>query len=1043
MAALDWLIAASVRNKLFVLVGTVVFIGAGVLAFHRLVFDAFPDLTNVQVQVLTSTPGMASEEVEKLVTVPVERSLSGLPGLSQMRSLSRIGVSAITVVFEDGTDIWLARQLVKERLDLARSEIPESAGTPELAPPSTGLGEIFQFTLTSDRHSRGELDRIFQRDVAPRLRAVPGVVEVNAWGGGAAQLDVRLDPFALATRSLTLSDVQGALSSSLGLVSGGALQNGAEQRLVRAVANPASPAALESVVIEGERADAAIRLGDIARVDEGSALTVGLGSADAHGEAIFVMVQLLAGADALSVVRLVRERAADVAAALPDGIELDVVYDREKLVGSTLTTVTWSLLEGGALVIIVLLLLLGDLRAGLLVASVIPLSMLGAFTGLYLIGYSGNLMSLGAVDFGLIVDGTIVVTESIVALSLARRGDLGAAVVERAQKVGKPVLFSVGILMLVYVPVLLMWGTEGKLFRPMAMTVLFALLSALVLSFTYVPAMAALVLRPSGEHHTWITRSLARLYRPMLDACLSRPAVIGLIALALVGVSGVIGSKMGVEFVPQLQEGDIVIQTQRLPSLSPDEALQEATRIEKIVATFPEVERVASRSGSPAVATDPMGLEQADILVRLAPRKDWTTAKDTAGLVSAIEERLTAEAPGAAFNFSQPIEMRFNELLQGITSDVGIKLYGQDLDALLVTADRLATVLEAIPGAADVRRPTLEGVTGVDVRVRPESLERYGLDADSVLTAVTALQRGQEVGRVFRGAFRDPVVVTIALPRGVQLEDLPLVLPSGESIPLGEVADVRTVETPAIVQREGGTRRVVVEANVRGRDIGSFVVEAQEKLADVQLGDGMWTEWSGKYEQLKAAGGRTAVTVPAVLFVIVGVLYVMFGRWRPALLIFMNVPVAASGGVLALHFTGLPISMSAIVGFIALFGVAVMNGIVLLSRTRELHEKLPSREAARASALERFRPVLLTACVAGIGFVPMALSTGVGAEVQRPLATVVIGGLVTATILTLLVLPALYGRLCRSEDGKVGRQNLDVDDDESVATGAPEEALSC
>ncbi len=1022
---LEALVRASVRNRFFVLAGTLVFAAFGAWSFHTMTFDAFPDLTNVQVQVVTASPGMASSEVEMLVTVPIERSLGGLPGVQQVRSLSRAGVSAITVVFEDGTDPWLARQLTKERLDLARGDIPPEAGTPELGPPSTGLGEVYQFTLASDRHPMPELYRIFERDVAPRLRTVDGVVEVNAWGAGAPQLHVRVDPFRLAALGLPLPEVHEAVRAALGVQPGGAVGAGAEQILVRGVANPLDPERLGEVPIPlpGDGAGS-VPLRDVADIELAGALTVGLGSAQGEGERLFAMVQLLAGADARRVVAEVRERVAAVEASLPDGVHLDTAYDRDKLVSSTLGTIAKSLAEGGALVILVLLVLLGDLRAGLLVASVIPLAMLGAFAGMRYLGFSGNLMSLGAIDFGLIVDGTIVVTESIVALHLTElgaRGHLGPAIVARARRVARPVVFAVGVLLLVYTPILLLGGTEGKLFRPMAVTVLLALATALVLTFTYVPALATLLLRPHGERQTWVERQLARLYAPVVTRAVRRPAGPVVLALAVVAVSGVAGTRLGLEFVPRLEEGDLVLQTARLPSLTPEQALRENTRIERVLRGFPEVLHVATRTGSPAVATDPMGLEESDMLITLAPRDRFTTAQTTEDLVEAMARRVEAEAPGALLTFTQPIEMRFNEMLEGITSDVGVIVYGQDLEVLMAVAREVAAALAAIPGAADVKLPSLEGVPGLDVEVRQADAARVGLSAEAVLDLVADLKRGTEVGLVTRGQFRDAVVVTLDLPPELPIAQIPVVLPEGGAVPLEEVADVREVSAPANIQREAGSRRVIVQANVRGRDLGSFVQQAQARVGALTLPEGTWIDWSGQYEQLRDAAVRTGILIPAVLFLILGVLYVTFHSWRAALLIFLNVPVAISGGVLALWARDLPLSMSAVVGFIALFGIAVMNGIVLLSRTRELHtgEGAEGRDGARAalaSALERFRPVVMTAAVAGIGFVPMAVATGMGAEVQRPLATVVIGGLVTCTGLTLVVLPAVYARVFARDD---------------------------
>jgi cobalt-zinc-cadmium resistance protein CzcA len=1015
MWILHKIIEASVKNRLFVLIGVVAFVALGAWGLTQARFDAFPDLTNVQVQVLTSSPGMASDETELLVTLPIERELSGIPGVVELRSLSRTGISAVTVVFEDGTDIWHARQMVKERLDAARDAIPDTAGAPAIGPPATGLGEVFQFTVSSDRHTRYELYRIFERDIAPRLLPVDGIVEVNAWGGGAPQLDVKLDPVALTARGVTVDNARGAIEGSLGLVAGGAIVDGSEQVLVRGFANPATPEELGAIRIPTETG--VVLLGDVAEIEESGALTVGIGSADGRGEVIFAVAQLLAGADALATVDALRERMDTLRGSLPEGVEVELIYNRDKLVGNTLHTVTKSLLEGGFLVIFVLLLLLGDIRSGLLVASIIPLSMLGAFLGLNAFGYSGNLMSLGAIDFGLIVDGTIVVVESIVALQLVEGASKSDAVVQHTQKVSGPVLFAVGILILVYIPILTMTGTEGKLFRPMALTVLFALATALFLSFTYVPAAASLVVTPRGEHQTRLTRWLSSAYEPLLQRAMSRPALPAAIAVGTLSVAVALGVTMGVEFVPQLQEGDIVVQTARLPSISPDEALRETTRIERILGEFQEVDRVASRTGAPALATDPMGLEESDILVKLKPRDTWRDFASQADLVAAMSKKLEAEAPGAEFTFTQPIEMRFNELLEGITSDVGVKVFGPDLDELQRLSEEVAEKLETVEGAADVAAPAPEGVPSLNVELDPAKLSTYGVSPRTVLQIVEGVQRGSEVGTVRRGQYRDPVVVKIDWPASVPLAELPVPLDDGTSVPLGELARVVESTSPATVEREAASRRFIVQANVRGRDLGGFVQDAQIAVDAIDLPDGYWLEWSGKYEQLREAAQRTAVTVPIILFLILGVLYLVFRNWRVTALIFLNVPIAASGGIVSLWLRGLPISMSAVVGLIALFGIAVMNGIVLMSRTRELHTELDDAiEAAQRSARERFRPVLMTAFVAGIGFLPMALQTGIGAEVQRPLATVVIGGLVTATILTLVVLPTLYAKFLRGRD---------------------------
>lgn len=1013
---MNGIIGWSVRHRALVVIFVVIFAIVGSISSSKLRLDAFPDLTNVQVQVLTNSPGMSSNEVELLVTAPLERALSGTPNVELIRSLSRTGISAITVVFKDGTDLWLARQLVSERVNLALEDIPDTAGMPEVAPPSTGLGEVFQFIIKSDRHSVGELTRIFEANVKPRLATVTGIVEINAWGASAPELHIYADPWRLAATGLSMVELQEALEREIGREAGGAQALGAEQLLVRGIANPDTPELLEAIPIRGAGPDA-LYVRDVARVERGAALDVGIGSANGEGQAIFAMALLLAGEDARSVVANVRTQLESVTETLPEGVSVEVVYDREKLVMGTLKTVAKSLTEGGLLVIFVLLLLLGDFRAGLLVASIIPLSMLGALSGLRMLGMSGNLMSLGAIDFGLIVDGTIVVVESIMVMELANRANLPERVAEQTQKVARPVLFAVGILIAVYLPILAMWGVEGKLFRPMAITVLLALFTALILTFTWIPALASWVLKPSGHKRTKLAAFLEKLYSPALDHGLKSPKLYGAIALVLVLGSGVLATQLGVAFVPRLEEGDIVIQTGRPASISVEQALAEATLIEKVALSFPEVTAVASRTGSPALATDPMGMEQADILLHLLPRKQWTTAKTTEGLMSAIADRIEEQAPGAGVTMSQPIEMRFNELLEGIAGDVGVKVFGTDLDKLTELGREVALILDSLEGGADVAPPHAEGVPSLDVHISAERAGRYGLRAADIMAMTTAVQRGHEVGKVVDGAFRNAVVLRLDLPEGSEITDLPIALANGLSLPIHEAADIQMSSSPASIMREQGNRRVVVQANVRGRDLGAYVAEARNRIdSEIELPSGYWIEWSGKYEQLRVAATRTGLMIPAVLALILLMLRGAFGRFKPGLLIFLNVPVAASGGIIALALRDLPISMSAIVGFIALFGIAVMNGIVMVSRMREYHVEHTAAYAAYTAAHERFRPVVMTAAVAGIGFVPMALNTSLGAEVQRPLATVVIGGLVTATLLTLVLLPSLYVLLFKGED---------------------------
>lgn len=1012
MNPLIFVIERSVRHRGLVLLATAAFALLGVKLFTMMTFDALPSLMGVQVQVLTTSPGLAATEVEQRITVPIERAMAGLPGLETFYSRSFAGVSAITLVFEDGTDFWLARQMAKERLDQAREQVPEELGTPELGPPITGLGEVYQFSLRGDLPGH-ELYRVYERDVAPRLRTVPGIVDVTAWGAGGPRFEIVLDPFALSAQGLSLAEARAQLEEAFGQSSGGTRSEGSERLMVRGENHPKSAEALSQLHLR-DRQGKAIPLSALGRVVETSAPSVGLATSDGEGEVLFGLVQLLRDADALKTVRAVKQRVEEIRQALPQGVALETIYDREKLVGQSLRTVALNLLEGGLLVVLVLFLLLGDLRAGLVVASVIPLAMLGAFGGLYLTGYSGNLMSLGAIDFGLIVDGSIVVVEAIVGAAVLDKAGLRAAVVARAGSVAGPVLLAVGILLLVYLPILALWGVEGKLFRPMAASVLFALGTALILTFTYVPALASLVVRAKGAHRAPLERLLLRWYEPLLARMTRAPWTGVLCAGVLVLATVAVFFRLDTAFLPRLEEGDLVLMADRLPGISAEQSLRENTRIERILRAFPEVERVASRTGSPALATDPMGLEETDIFLRLKPKREWRTARDLDGLMAAMGERLEREAPGSIYSFSQPIEMRFNEMLEGISSDLGIKIYGEDQQALLDLGQQVAAALAAVPGAADIAAPTEEGVQLLSLSVDESRRAQTGLATREILDHLRASGSGIAVGSLVRGPFRDEIRLRLET-KGLNLEDLPMVVGEGAVLPLSALAQLERTTTANLIQREQGSRRVIVEANIRGRDLGDFMAEAQAAVAAIQLPPGTWIEWSGKYEQWRHAARRMGVVVPLVLLAVLTALAQVFRKARIVGLIFCNVPVAVSGGLVLLMLRGLPLSISAIVGLIALSGIAVMNGIVLLSRIRELHPELGAGEAAKRSALERFRPVLMTAAVAGIGFLPMALGHGVGAEVQRPLATVVIGGLLTATPLTLLVLPAVYGLLFRRD----------------------------
>ncbi|MBZ4416818.1 efflux RND transporter permease subunit [Myxococcus sp. RHSTA-1-4] len=1017
------LVELSVRYRGVVLGVTAALAVVAALVGWRLELDALPDITTNQVLVLTRAPGMTPEEVERLVTRPIETGLGGIPGLLEHRSLSRYGISSVTAVFSDDVDPYRARQGVQERLSGLASRLPPGVDAPELGPLTGGLGEIFHFTLSSESLTPARLLELAELRVAPLLRSVPGVVEVNTWGGHQRTLEVRADPRRLAARGLTLEDVRQALEGASGSVPGASLPVGDRQVLVRAVARPPGASELGGAVVRTPGGEP-VRVADVADVVTGALPRIGTATANGRGETVYVMVQMLRGANALDVVQALHARMPEVKEALPRDVRVDIVYDRSVLVRGTLHTVAKNLAEGGLLVVLVLLALLGSFRAGLLVASVIPLSMLGASVGMVLLGIPGNLMSLGAIDFGLLVDGAVVMVEGLFHHVGHSRHRLDASgwqqrVGEVTSSLARPVFFSVLIIMLVYVPVLSLTGVDGKMFRPMALTVVLALATSLVLALTFIPAAASLVLRPEHvpEREPWLVRAVQRAYPPLLERALRHPAWVAGGALVLLALGVFEYVRAGTEFAPQLSEGDLVVQTTRAADIRLEGAAREAGRLEAVLlGRVPEVTQVVSRVGSPAVATDIMGLEQADVFVALKPREQWRPGLTPEGLVEEMQRILDEDAPGGEPSFTQPIQMRFNELLGGSVADVAVSVYGEDLGELRRLAERVAALVDEEKGAEDVRVLAPPEVSLLEVEPRPLDAARAGFSVREVLEAVQAVRTGLEVGATFDGAVRVPILLRLGgTAEAFSLADLALPAATGGTVPLSRVADVRLTSAPSLVSRQDGQRRLVVGFNVRGADLGTVVAGAQARIAKgLEVPSGYRLVWGGQYETLTAAARRLSLVIPAVLGLIVLVLVVAFGRLRPAVIIFTHVPFACVGGVLALSLRGMPVSISAAIGFIALSGIAVLNGVVWVSRL--LHheaEGMPIPEAVRLTARERVRPVLMTALVAALGFVPMMLAQGVGAEVQRPLATVVVGGLVTSTLLTLGVLPALYPWLSR------------------------------
>ncbi len=1029
---IDRVVELSIRNRFLVIFLVLLVAAIGVRAMQRLPIDAVPDVTNVQVQVLTDAPSLGPVEVEQFITFPVEAVMSGLPQLEEVRSISMFGLSAVTVVFEEGTDIYFARQLVNERLAEAREAIPAAYGSPAIGPISTGLGEIYQFEVrgepacapdgpdTPECYSTMELREILDWYISYQVRSVEGVVEVNSAGGELKTYQVTIDPNRLAAFDLGPADIFEALQRNNQNAGGGYLVHDGEQRLIRGEGLVKNLHDLRDVVVATRDDGIPIRIGEVAEVGLAPMIRQGATTRDGRGEAVTGIVMMLMGANSREVSRAVHERIQAIAPTLPPGVTIETFYDRTDLVDRTIRTVATNLIEGGALVIVVLLLLLGNLRGGLLVASAIPLSMLAAFIAMTSFGVSGNLMSLGALDFGLIVDGSVVMVEHIVHLlgkKQARGADVQRTVLVAAKEIARPVTFAVAIIVLVYVPILTLQGIEGKMFRPMALTVIFALLASLVLALTFMPAMAATVFkRGVTERETWLFRQLKRLYAPALSFTVKRRYLPEAIAVGLFAAAAVTVPFLGAEFIPRLDEGAIAIQAVRLPSVPLEESIRYTTRVEKtLLHRFPdEVSTVISRTGRAEVATDPMGIELSDIIVMLEPEDQWTRARSKEELVAVMQATLARDVPGQDYLFSQPIELRTNELISGVRADIAIKIYGDDLDQLARIARRIEGVVRDVPGAGDIESEQIAGLPFLRVQVDRQAIARYGVSVEDVMHAVSSVS-GHAVGEVFEGQRR--FLLQVRLSHDVQgdvesLRNIPVRTPTGTTVPISELAKLTFEDGPAHIGRENVQRRVAIMANVRGRDLASFVAEAQERIAArVELPPGYFVEWGGQFKNLEEATGRLAIAVPAALLLIFLLLFMTYGSARPAILIYMNVPFAAVGGVFALAVRGMPLSISAGVGFIALFGIAVLNGVVLVSHIRRLQtDGLSLRDATLQGARDRLRPVLMTALVASLGFVPMALATSAGAEVQRPLATVVIGGLITATLLTLLVLPSIYAR---------------------------------
>lgn len=1017
---MEKLISWSLANRPLILFLAVVWLAVGVRSLTELPIDAVPDVTNVQVVVNTEAPGLSPPEVETLITVPVETTLLGLPKIEEVRSLSKYGLSQVTVVFDEGTDLYFARQLVSERLIAVGEELPQGAGLPSMGPIATGLSEIYQYQLKGDkRWDAMELRTLQDWFIKRQLLGVKGVTEVNSFGGLEKQYEVVLRPESLESFGLTFDDVFQVLEQNNRNVGGGFLESRGDQVLVRGLSTSSNKETLEARVV-ASREGRIVRIQDIADVRLGGALRQGAVSRDGQGEAVIGIVMMLAGENSRVVSRNVDERIDQLRSELPSGVEIDTFYNRTELVDRTLSTVRKNLLEGALLVIGVLFLFLGDLRAALVVSLVIPFSFLFAATLMLATGVSGNLMSLGALDFGLIVDGAVVMTEhTVAALALASGGLPLVSRVERAcREMARPMVFGLGIIIAVYLPLLALTGLEGKMFRPMALTVVYALIGSMILSFTLVPVLLSFVMKNHTDAKLpWVVRKLAPPYKLVLGWVLQHPrATIGVAVLPLI-ISIVLAARLGAVFLPQLDEGSLALQVIRIPSVSLGNSLQSAQRVESALKEFPEVLSVVSKTGRPDLATDPMGVEISDILVELRPRSEWSATSKQA-LVNSMRDRLEA-IPGLTIGFSQPIELRVEELISGSRSDVALQIFGDDLEEMGRIGAQVVERLKSLDGAQDVALESISGVPYLNLEVDADAASRYGLGPSEILDVISNLLGQKSLSFVLEGERQYPVVAVLPEQYRVTPEalgSLKIGTPSGTYVPLETVVHFQATEGMSQVNRVNGQRRAVISMNFEGSDLVGFVKNAQEVTAEV-LPPGVVTHWGGEFQNYQRAKGRLMIMVPLVMAGILFLLWMNLGRFSWALIIFLNVPFAAVGGVLALGVRGMPFSISAGVGFLTLFGVAVLNGLVLMAAViAEQAQGGAWVEIVRRAADSRLRPVLMTALVAALGFLPMALATGAGAEVQKPLATVVIGGLLTSTVLTLCLLPSLLSLFPGTKD---------------------------
>jgi cobalt-zinc-cadmium resistance protein CzcA len=1000
-------------NRWLVLIGLLALVAAGFYALNEVAIEAFPDLTPNQVTIVTTAPAMAPDEVADLVTYPLEASVMGLPRAQGVRSISKLGLSMVTIAFDDSVNIYFARQIVNERIQEAKNRLPVGL-EPTLGPVATAFGEVYQYTVEGDKYSSMELKTIHEWMVKNHLRSVPGVNEVNTWGGETQQFHVVVDPVRLQAYGLSLGDVYRRIVDNNQNFGGGYIEHAFEQYTIRGLGRTRGIPDLENIVLLSQRGSPVL-VKDVAHVALGPMPRQGAVTRDGLGERVSGMVIMLKGENGKRVIERVKQKLSEL--RLPEGVSLRPFYDQSTVIDSTIRTVSLNLFEGGLLVVAILLLFLGNVRAGLIVAAIIPLSLIFGFLGMLAFGISANLMSLGAIDFGMMVDGSVVMMENAVRRLRREPGDLHFDAIERIRlssvEVARPIVFAVAIIIAVYLPILTLEGLEGRMFRPMAITVCSALLGSLILALTVVPAVASILLKNgTKEHAEHRFDHVRRRYVQMLRWAFShRALVLGIAVMCLVAAVGSLGF-IGTEFMPRLDEGSILVQTIKLPGIALSESVEISGQVEKVLTQFPEVTSIVSKIGRPDFATEAMGIYEADVYVVLKPRDQWTTASTKEGLIEAMDEKLKV-ITGVGFNFTQPMAMRLDETVSGTKGDVALKIFGEDTATLQQLAERALRLVNGVPGAADTAMEVISGVAEVRIHADRQALARYGLNVTDLQMVMDAAVSGSQVSELIDGQRRFEIVLRLPTEYRASPESLKRILltaPGGERVALTDVARVELTRGPEVVSRENGNRRIVVQMNVRGRDMGSFVAEAQQKIREgLALPPGYTVQWGGQFENQRRAMNRLAIVVPASILIIFGLLFATFQSARHALLILLNVPFALVGGIAALWMRGLNLNVSAVIGLLALFGVAVLNGIVLVTYINQLRKRgEPLMQAIYDGCSVRLRPVLMTAMVASLGFVPMAISTAPGAEVQRPLATVVIGGLISATFLTLLLLPILY-----------------------------------